>query len=221
MKYFIIYIILILCSIYFLIKKDKETFILDDFIPLSNYPELDIIKENSSIILEELNYILKNSYWSNYDELHGKDVFRNNDLKYIVTEMTKSESKIEEKTNNPKWKMFGLLFNKQSIDFNKEYCPKTISLLKSIPCIINAGFSCLEPNKTTDAHSDDNTEFYRYQLPLIIPKGDTGFKVNDSVINYKFNQPFIFDDCMTHMAWNNTDKIRVVLICDIDRKNIK
>lgn len=221
MNYFIIYILLILsllCLICFIIKKNnKETFITNDLIPLKKYPELDILKENSDIILEELNFILENHFWTNYDELHGKDVFRKNDVNYILSEMTKSESKVEEKTKNPKWKMFGLLFNKQEIKLNEKHCPKTISLLKSIPSVINAGFSCLEPNKTTDTHSDDNDKFYRFQLPLIVPKGDTGFKVNDIVINYKINEPFIFDDCMPHSGWNYTDKIRVVLICDIAR----
>jgi len=109
-----------------------------------------------------------------------------------------------------------LLFNKQPVSEN--LCPKTIELLKSIPCIINAGFSCLEPNKRTDAHSDDNDIYYRYQLPLIVPKGNTGFKVNNTSINYELGKPFIFDDCMSHQAWNDTNEIRVVLICDIDRK---
>jgi hypothetical protein len=215
---FIIIIIIIFSLYYLFIKNNNDTIILNDFILLSNYPELKILTDNSSVILEELNFIIKNGLWSNYDDLHGKDVFRNNNLDYVLSEMTKSESKVEENTKNPKWKMFGILFNKQSINLNWDYCPKTVSLLKSIPYIINAGFSCLEPNKSTDEHSDNNEFFYRYQLPLIVPEGNTGFKVNTSVIKYKINEPFIFDDCMTHMAWNYTNKIRVVLICDIDKK---
>ena len=218
MYYFIIYIILILCLIYFSLTKNQESFTLNDFIPLSNYPDLEILKTNHSVILEELEGILKNRDWTNYDEIHKKDIFRRFSLEQIMQEMAESESKVEEITKEPKWKMFGLLFNKQSIELNEKHCPKTIALLKSIPCISNAGFSCLEPNKSTDVHSDYNHNFYRYQLPLIIPKGNTGFKVNDSIINYKVNEPFIFDDCNAHQAWNYTDKIRVVLICDIDRK---
>jgi len=171
-----------------------------------------------SIICEELKNIIKNGYWSNYDDLHGIDVFRNANLENVLIEMKKSESKINKKTDNPKWKMFGLIFNKEIIKEHKKYCPKTIEILKSIPHISNAGFSCLEPNKATNVHSDDNDNFYRYQLPLIIPKGDTAFKVNDSIIQYKPNQPFIFDDCYLHQAWNYTNQIRIVLICDIDRK---
>lgn len=216
MLYFIIFILTLslFLLIYTKINNDKNDK-LEDFISLNNYTELNILNENFKVILEELNYILDNGLWSNYDDLHGKDIFRNKPIEFVLSEMKNSETKVEKKTNNPKWKMFGLLFNKQSITEN--LCPKTIQLLKSIPYVVNAGFSCLEPNKRTDLHSDDNDEFYRYQLPLIIPKGNTGFKVNNSIINYELSKPFIFDDCMSHQAWNETNEIRVVLICDIKR----
>ena len=134
--------------------------------------------------------------------------------------LVKSESKINTETNDPKWKVFGLIFNKNIIELNEKLCPQTTQLLKSIPDIINAGFSCLEPNKSTDSHSDDNKDFYRYQLPLIVPDGDTGFKSDNETINYKVNEPFIFNDSIIHQAWNNTNKIRVVLICDIIRNKV-
>lgn len=215
----IMILILLLCiCIYLTLIIKKNVLIQDDFIQLDTYPELNLLKENYHVILDELNYVIENGYWSNYDILHGKDVFRNKNSNFVISEMEKFESKIEEKSKEPKWKIFGLLLNKNTLEKNEKICPKTISILKSIPYIINAGFSCLEPNKSTDKHKDDNDLFYRYQLPLIIPEGDTGFKVGNSVIDYKVNEAFIFDDCMYHQAWNNTDKIRIVLICDIDRK---
>lgn len=214
MYHFIICIILIIILLYFTINKNNS----NCFISLTNYPELNKLKENYTTILEELNYILKNKLWSNYDDLHRKDIFKNNDENTIIKELEKSKSKIEEQTNEPKWKLYGLVLNKKVIEYNTIYCPKTVEILKSIPYVINAGFSCLEPNKSTDIHSDDNEMFYRYQLPIIIPKGDTGFKVNDCVIKYNANKPFIFDDNNLHQAWNKTDNIRIVLICDIIKK---
>jgi len=217
MLHFIIFILII--SLFLLVhtkNKNEENNELEDFISLKNYPELNILNENYKIIIDELNYILDKGFWANYDDLHGKDIFRKGNMEYVLSEMKKSETKVEKITNNPKWKMYGLLFNKNSV--NENSCPKTIKLLKSIPYIINAGFSCLEPNKQTDLHSDDNDKYYRYQLPLIVPKGNTGFKLNNSVINYELGKPFIFDDSNKHQAWNNTNEIRVVLICDIDKK---
>ena len=219
MYHFIIFIILFFCIVYCIQNTNVNNKFSENFITLDKYSEMDILKKNHEVICSEINHILEKGYWSNYDDLHKKDIFRNKDLKTIVNELTKSESKVDEETKEPKWKVFGLIFNKNVLETNEKLCPKTIQLLKSIPCVINAGFSCLEPNKSTDLHSDDNEDFYRYQLPLIIPEGDTGFKVNGESIKYKINEPFIFDDCNDHQAWNYTNKIRVVLICDIERKN--
>lgn len=218
MYYFIIYLILIFVLIYYTFSYKQETMTISNFIPLYEYPELDILKKNHNIILQELNNILENGYWSNYDDLHKKDVFRDGNLDSVIEHLVKSESKVNTETCDPKWKVFGLIFNKNIIELNEKFCPKTIQLLKSIPTIINAGFSCLEPNKSTDIHADDNEDFYRYQLPLIVPVGDTGFKSDNEIIKYKVNEPFIFNDSIMHQAWNHTNKIRVVLICDIVRK---
>ena len=53
------------------------------------------------------------------------------------------------------------------------------------------------------------------QLPIIVPDGDTGFLVNNTKIKYSVNKPFIFNDSYLHQAWNYTNNIRIVLICDI------
>ncbi|AYV79889.1 MAG: hypothetical protein Gaeavirus1_26 [Gaeavirus sp.] len=210
--YIIIFAILILCVMYHTATTDDITGI----IPLSKYPEMNLLKNNYDIILRELNHILTTGLWSNYDDLHKKDIFRNNNIEYVSKQLNEDVSKVDNKTNEPKWKIFGLIFNKHIKNDNQ--CPKTIELLKSIPCIINAGFSCLEAGKATDVHTDDNKNYYRYQLPIIIPKGNTGFKVSDITIDYKTNEPFIFDDSYPHQAWNYTNEIRVVLICDIMHK---
>ena len=102
---------------------------------LSKYPELEILKKNHKVIIEELNNILKNGYWSNYDDLHKKDIFINGDLNSVMEHLAKSESKINTETCNRKWKVFGLIFNKNIIELNEKSCPKTIQLLKSIPNI--------------------------------------------------------------------------------------
>ena len=57
MYYFIIYIILVLCIIYYAKKATYEKFVSNNFISLERYPELDVLKENHEIIVNELNYI--------------------------------------------------------------------------------------------------------------------------------------------------------------------
>jgi hypothetical protein len=214
---YIIYIVLFFSTIFYINSLYTNNY-PENFININKYPELNVLSENHKVILSELKKILKNGLWSNYDDLHKKDIFRNSSVEEVIQKLSKSESKVNIETQEPKWKVFGLIFNKNIIEKNKEFCPNTVNLLKSIPCIVNAGFSCLEANKATDIHSDDNIDFFRYQLPLIVPEGDTGFTSNNYSIKYKINEPFIFNDSFEHHAWNYTNKIRVVLICDIERK---
>jgi hypothetical protein len=205
--------ILFLCTIH------KINISPTNFISLSTYPEMNILVENYSKILRELEYVLENSLWTRYDILHKKNIFQKSDNKTIQQELKNNISKINKNTTQPEWKIYGLLLNKERIKEHTKICPFTTQLLESIPYVINAGFSCLEAGKITDYHSDDNINFYRYQLPLIVPYGDTKFRSIDEIIKYEPNKPFIFDDSKMHQAWNLTDKIRIVLIIDILKKN--
>jgi len=202
---------------------------LEQFIQLSSYPELQVLTDNIGEIKSELDNLISNGLWTNYGKIHHKDIFTNNNIDNVINELNKHTSKINiysdthSNTNsdtqlNPEWKIYSLIYNKQLIKENASQCPKTIKLIEQIPYVINAGFSCLEPGAITDYHSDDNKTFYRYQLPLIVPNGDTQFKLIDNIIPFEYGKPFIFDDCKKHQAWNKTNHIRIVLILDILRK---
>jgi len=206
--YILIFLFIIGIVMYFIYGAKKTT----NFISLQKYPEMDILVKNYDKILNELNYVLKNSLWTNYDELHKKNIFQESTNEEIQLRLKNNVSKINTNTTMPSWKIYGLLLNKKQIE---NHCPITKQLLQSIPYVINAGFSCLEAGKITDYHSDDNVNYYRYQLPLIVPNGDTKFRSVNEVIEYIPNEPFIFDDSKLHQAWNLTNDIRIVLIVDI------
>jgi aspartyl/asparaginyl beta-hydroxylase (cupin superfamily) len=109
-------------------------------ISLLNYPKLNILTDNYYLIIKELNVILENGLWNDYKDLHKKDIFRNANIEEVQNKLTKSQSKINNNTKNPKWKIFGLIFNKSVIESNIQSCPNTMKILQSIPYIINAGF---------------------------------------------------------------------------------
>ena len=205
-------LILTLLIIYwiFLFKKHNKC-----LINIDNYPELIEIEKYKNIIFNDLINILNNK-WSTYDDYHNQRIFdsNNND----VIDKLKNTEKYLNSTDLPEWKLYGLILNGMPIT---DKCPNTINLLLKNKKIINAGFSCLEPGKVTDVHSDNNINWYRYQLPLIIPHGDCKFKLQkeDSFEILNWSKPFIFDDCCLHQVWNNTNKNRYVLIVDIKRNN--
>lgn len=51
-------------------------------------------------------------------------------------------------------------------------------------------------------------------LPLIIPES-CGFRVGNETREWVPGKAWVFDDTINHEAWNDSDKLRVVLIFDI------
>ena len=51
-------------------------------------------------------------------------------------------------------------------------------------------------------------------LPLIVPEG-CGFRVGNETRQWVPGKAWVFDDTLEHEAWNDSDKLRVVLIFDI------
>jgi aspartyl/asparaginyl beta-hydroxylase (cupin superfamily) len=51
-------------------------------------------------------------------------------------------------------------------------------------------------------------------LALVIPPG-CGFRVGGETRPWREGEAWIFDDTIEHEAWNDSDELRVILICDI------
>jgi aspartyl/asparaginyl beta-hydroxylase (cupin superfamily) len=94
--------------------------------------------------------------------------------------------------------------------------PKTLSLLRDIKAF-QAIFSRLEPNTTIEEHSDGDFGKYttRYHLCLDIEGEDAYLEVEGDRIYWQKGKSFGFNNELLHLANNNTDSERVVLIVDI------
>jgi hypothetical protein len=204
----LIFLLFIIWLIFFYNYIDDHDNCLIDF---NLYPELNILIENNHIIINELNNIITSNKWILYDDLHHKSLFKNNTINDIFKTLKSKETTLNS-SDKPTWKLYGLLFNRQI--YNND-CPNTIKMLLNIPSVINAGFSCLEPGKYTDYHTDNNDNFFRVQIPLVIPDGNCKFKIKNKILDWK--KPFIFNDNCFHQAWNLTQYNRFVLILDIQR----
>jgi len=181
-------------------------------ISLSNYPQLQNL--DTDIIKTELINIIKSNKWVLYDDFHGKNIFNNNNIVSLTKLLVNSQS-ILNSSKEPSWRLFPLFYNKQVLPEYDILCPNTIKMLLDIPYVINGAFSCLEAGKITDYHTDNNTKYFRFQLPLIIPEGDCKFKIVNQILDW--SNPFIFDDNCFHQVWNRTKENRFVLILDILR----
>ena len=194
----------------------------------SHYPEIQEVVDNKDMILDELSDIIINENWStwgsSYDKKKLSEVPRFSDMSK-TDKMKHLLSNRKRLGDEQSWKVFGLILEKFVITENVTRCPKTYDLVKNIPGLINAGFSCLEPHSKTPYHNDKDDRFYRVHVPLIIPDvpdDEIRLDVYDDKkqlikLNWKTNY-FVFNDNCFHQAFNNTDRHRIVLLLDIERR---
>ncbi len=97
---------------------------------------------------------------------------------------------------------------------NSKSCPKTAALIEKYPQIITAEFSMIQPNTHILPHTGYSGLYYRAHLPLDIPQGDLGFKVDGITKRWEENQWLVFDDSKIHEAWNKSNQPRTVLLID-------
>lgn len=125
-----------------------------------------------------------------------------------------------ELNNSPDWSAFHLCRNGIVQEENIKQCPKTMALIAQAPQPIQLGrtpssmFSLLKPKTKIPPHVGVSNVRLITHIPLIIPS-DCGFRVGNQTREWELGKAFVFDDTIEHEAWNNSDKLRVVLIFDI------
>jgi aspartyl/asparaginyl beta-hydroxylase (cupin superfamily) len=77
-----------------------------------------------------------------------------------------------------------------------------------------AMFSILKPRTHIPPHTGVANTRLVLHLPLIVPQG-CGFRVGGETRPWREGEAFVFDDTIEHEAWNDSDRPRAVLICDV------
>jgi aspartyl/asparaginyl beta-hydroxylase (cupin superfamily) len=101
-----------------------------------------------------------------------------------------------------------------------ERCPATAAALEAIPRSQISGrspsafFSILQPRTRIPPHTGVTNTRAIIHLPLVVPD-KCGFRVGGETRPWVVGRPFAFDDTIEHEAWNDSDEIRAVLICDV------
>ena len=226
----VIFILIVINNINFkkrnelLIMKSKKKLFLPgpNFIDLEKYKfEEKILFENKDIILNDLNRLLNNNQkwtiWDYSDNPDEKNNFSKLSSEQIIERLNKNKK--NPKNLNNTWTIFGLILNQKIVTKQDKDLKNTLNILKKIPNVINAGFSCLTPNSSTDVHNEIDKGFYRIHLPLIIPEGDCAIQVQNEIRKwYDCKTIMILDDTKWHNAWNYTKYPRYILIVDVKKK---
>lgn len=99
-------------------------------------------------------------------------------------------------------------------------CPETARALEAVDMATinglcpNAMFSALAPHTQIPPHTGETNARLVVHLPLIVPEKCT-YRVGFEHRTWTVGEILVFDDTIEHMARNDSDELRVVLIFDI------
>ena len=125
-----------------------------------------------------------------------------------------------ELNNSPQWSAFHLYKKGEIVTQNAAKCPVAMKLIGAAPVPNQPGrtpaamFSLLKPKTKIPPHTGVSNVRLVTHVPLIIPEG-CGFRVGNQTRQWEPGRAWVFDDTIEHEAWNDSDKLRVVLIFDI------
>lgn len=123
------------------------------------------------------------------------------------------------------WSMIPLIKNGSVVPEFASRCPRTLELSNKLDLpklgLISPSlyFSVLEPNSRIAPHTGITNARLIAHLPLIVPEG-CGFRVGGETRRWEPGKALVFDDMTMHEAWNDSDRIRVVLIADLWRPEL-
>jgi aspartyl/asparaginyl beta-hydroxylase (cupin superfamily) len=139
---------------------------------------------------------------------------------YITYPDDVPQNQFAELNNSPRWSAFHLYKMGKLIEENAAKCPITMELLKAAPQPDQPGrtpaamFSLLKPKTRIPPHTGVSNVRLVTHVPLIIPAG-CGFRVGNETRPWIPGQAWVFDDTIEHEAWNDSDRLRVILLFDI------
>ena len=99
-------------------------------------------------------------------------------------------------------------------------CSRPATSRRSRGASPNAMFSLLAPNTAIPPHVGVNNARLVCHLPLIVPDG-CWFRVGGETRYWRTGEAFVFDDTIEHEALNPSDELRVVLIFDVWRPELR
>ena len=175
-----------------------------DFYPREDFLWLDALEAASDSILAEL-VALRES---------------NAPLEpYIAHPPGRPVAQWEELNHSPRWSVFHLFQHGKRVDANVAHTPQTLAALEAAPLADvpgnapNAFFSVLQPRTRIPPHTGMTNTRLVVHLPLIVPQG-CSFRVGNRTRQWEVGKAWVFDDTMDHEARNDSDAVRIILICD-------
>jgi beta-hydroxylase len=167
------------------------------FLEVDRFPELKSLRENWQTIREEGLRL--------FDEGHIRSAASYNDLGFNSFFRTG-------------WKRFYVKWYDTPLPSAQALCPKTVTLVQSIPTMHGAMFAVLPPGGRLVSHRDPYAGSLRYHLGLVTPNSENcRIFVDGEPYFWKDGEDVLFDETFIHYAENKSDVTRLILFCDVER----
>jgi aspartate beta-hydroxylase len=125
-----------------------------------------------------------------------------------------------ELNKSPRWSAFHFYEQGREIPDRAARAPETMAAVRALPQAHvdlrspTAMFSVLKPRTRIPPHTGIANFRLVVHLPLVLP-ADCGFRVGGETREWRIGEAWVFDDTIEHEAWNESDEVRIILICDI------
>lgn len=186
------------CLLYIFTEKRAKK----NFANLSDFPELAEIQANWQTIQKEALEVYNQEY---FDKTKDKENASHYDLGFRTF-------------YKYGWSKFYVTWYGYTHKSSQRLMPETVKLLNSIPTVNGAMLTTLPPGGKLTRHLDPLACSLRYHLGLMTPNDDNCYiNVDGEPYSWRDGQAMLFDETYLHYAENNTDKPRLILMCDIER----
>ena len=120
------------------------------------------------------------------------------------------------------WRMFIIKAYGVEVPKNKARCPALAAIVRTAPEVLSASISFMAPKKHIPAHRGPFRGVLRFYLGLSMPQLADGrpgavLKVADREYRLRDGEFMLWDDTYPHEAWNESDRVRAVLLLDVWR----
>src|SRR5579864_2256485 len=120
------------------------------------------------------------------------------------------------------WRMFIIKAYGVEVPENKARCPTLAGIVATAPEVLSASISFMAPKKHIPAHRGPFRGVLRFYLGLSMPELADGrpgavLKVADREYRLRDGEFMLWDDTYPHEAWNESDRVRAVLLLDVWR----
>lgn len=126
----------------------------------------------------------------------------------------------KELNHSPDWTAYHFYEGGRLIEERARRAPKTIAAVQKLPQPSvrlrspTALYSALTPRTRIPPHNGVANFRLLVHLPLIVP-GNGYFRVGGETREWQAGRAWVFDDTIEHEARNDSDRLRVILICDV------